>query len=124
MYHRLQNCGENFNYSENTLFTSIQSTSTDFLSDHGYETSNIGLSIGTAFEQYENIYFSPQIDAAFEDIEVDSTASAQIQKMEGNFFNIDLYFGTTLENNATTQSGRKIRSRIHNQISTLADVWV
>ena len=33
---------------------------------------------------YENIYLSPAIDLSFEDIEVDTGASAAVKKMEGS----------------------------------------
>ena len=42
----------NFNYSDNTLFTSLSSTTTDNITDFGYKTSNIAASLGTEFEQY------------------------------------------------------------------------
>ena len=46
----------NFAYTDNTLFTSLRSTTTDNLTDYGYKVSNTGLSIGTEFEQYENLF--------------------------------------------------------------------
>ena len=44
----------NFNYTENTLFTSVKSSNTDQIKDFGYETTDLGFSVGTRFEQYEN----------------------------------------------------------------------
>ena len=85
----------NFNYSDNTLFTSISSTSTDNLSSFGYKTSDIGLSFGTAFEQYENLYFRPEIKTKLENLETTSKASSSIKKQEGNYF--DAYFKYTLD---------------------------
>ena len=37
----------NFNYSDNTLFTSLKSSTTDLLTNSGYKTSEIGFSLGT-----------------------------------------------------------------------------
>ena len=51
-----------FNYTDNTLFTSVKSSTSDFLTDSGYKTSEIGFSLGTRFEQFQNIYLRPEID--------------------------------------------------------------
>ena len=50
----------NFNYSDNTLFTSLESTTTDNLTDFGYEVSEVGFSLGTSFEQYESLFLNPK----------------------------------------------------------------
>ena len=80
----------NYNYSGNAVFASLDVSSTDRSATTGFSSSKTGFSLGTNFEQYENIYFAPRVDIAFEDIEVDASASKQIKKMEGNFFNADL----------------------------------
>jgi len=85
----------NFNYSDNSLFTSIRSTTTDNISDFGYKTSDLGLSLGTAFEQFENLYFRPEIDIAYEKLETTSAASASLKKQEGDYF--DNYFNYSLD---------------------------
>ena len=80
----------NFNYTDNTLFTSLESTTTDYLSDYGYKVSNLGFSIGTEFEQYENLFFSPELAASIEDLSTNSSASSQLKKQEGSYQ--DFYF--------------------------------
>ena len=80
----------NFAYTDNTLFTSVQSKTTDNLSDFGYKVSNTGFSIGTEFEQYENLFFNPEIDISIEDLETNSSASSALKKQEGNYE--DFYF--------------------------------
>ncbi len=80
----------NFNYSDNTLFTSLRSSTTDRLKDFGYETSEIGFSLGTEFEQYENLFFNPEINLSIEDLETNSTASNSLKKQAGNYE--DFYF--------------------------------
>ena len=80
----------NFAYTDNTLFTSVKSQTTDNLTNFGYKQSDIGFSIGTRFEQYENVFFSPEVDFSFEEIETNSTASASRKKQEGNYE--DFYF--------------------------------
>ncbi len=80
----------NFNYSDNTLFTSIKSSTSDFLTDSGYKTSEIGFSLGTKFEQFQNIFLSPELDFLIEDLETTNEASNILKKQEGSY--TDLYF--------------------------------
>ena len=80
----------NFAYSDNTLFTSIRSANNDFLSLYGYETDETGISLGTRYEQFENLFFSPEIDLTFENLSTNSTASNALKKQDGNY--TDLYF--------------------------------
>ena len=94
----------NFNYSDNSLFTSIRSTSTDNISDFGYKTSDLGVSLGTSFEQFENLYFRPEVDISYEKLETTSTASASLKKQEGNYF--DSYFNYSLDYNLTNKRFR------------------
>ena len=85
----------NFNYSDNTLFTSLKSTSSDNLADFGYKTSEISISFGTTFEQYENLFFSPSIETAYENLETTSTASSTLNKQKGSY--VDTYFKYSLD---------------------------
>tara|TARA_B100001121_G_scaffold256689_1_gene234640 strand:+ start:1298 stop:3547 length:2250 start_codon:yes stop_codon:yes gene_type:complete len=85
----------NFNYTDNTLFTSLKSTTTDNLTDFGYKVSNLGFALGTRFEQYENLFFSPEIDLSLEDLTTNSSASTNLKKQEGNYE--DLYFNYGLD---------------------------
>lgn len=84
----------NFAYTDNTLFTSLKSTTTDNLSDAGYKSSNLSFSLGTSFEQFENIFFRPEIDIKVEDIKTNSNASKSLKKQEGTYE--DLYFNYSL----------------------------
>ena len=85
----------NFNYSDNTLFTSLKSTSKDNLTDFGYKVSELGFAVGTKFEQYENLFFSPEIDITIEDLETNSSASKNLKKQEGSYE--DFYFNYGLD---------------------------
>ncbi len=85
----------NFAYTDNTLFTSIKSINNDFLSIYGYESKELGFSLGTKFEQYENLFFSPEVDFTIEDLLTNSSASNTIKKQEGSYS--DFYFNYGLE---------------------------
>tara|TARA_B100001057_G_scaffold468748_1_gene528262 strand:+ start:397 stop:2640 length:2244 start_codon:yes stop_codon:yes gene_type:complete len=84
----------NFNYSDNTLFTSLKSSTSDFLNNSGYKTSELGFSVGTRFEQFQNIYLSPELDFLIEDLETSNKASNTIKKQEGSY--TDLYFNYSI----------------------------
>ena len=84
----------NFRNSENTLFTSIKSSTTDLLTDSGYKTSELGFSLGTKFEQFQNIFLIPEIDLLLEDLETSSKATNTLKKQEGSY--TDLYFNYTI----------------------------
>ncbi len=87
----------NFNYTDNTLFTSIKSTSQDNLSTSGYKIKTAGLSIGTTFEQYEDFFFSPEIDLTVEDLETNSTASNFFKKQDGSYSDFYFNYGLTYD---------------------------
>ena len=80
----------NFNYTDNTLFTSLSSTTTDNLVSSGYKSSDTTFSLGTSFMQYENLNFRPEISTSFEKLETTSSATASLKKQAGNYF--DIYF--------------------------------
>ncbi len=84
----------NFNYTDNTLFTSLKSSTSDFLTDSGYKTTELGFSLGTRFEQFQNIYLSPELDFLIEDLETSGKASNTIKKQEGSY--TDLYFNYSI----------------------------
>ena len=86
----------NFNYSENTLFTSFKATTTDLLDKSGgYKVSETGFSLGTRYEQYENLFFNPELSISLEDLETNSSASSALKRQEGSYE--DLYFNYGLD---------------------------
>jgi len=85
----------NFNYSDNTLFLSARSTSTDFISDYGYKTNENSLSIGTKFEQFDNLFLTPTILTSYEELETTATATDNLKKQTGDY--LDLYFNYNLD---------------------------
>ena len=87
----------NHNFSDKSLKTGLDISSTDRSLSSGYKSTKTGFVLGTGFEQYEDLFFTPEINVAFEDIEADATASTAIKNMEGNFFNVDFTYGLTLD---------------------------
>ena len=83
----------NFAYTDNTLFTSLEATSTDLLTNFGYKVTKKGFTVGTQFEQYENLFFSPELSIFLEDLDTNSTASAQLKKQEGSYTDVYVNYG-------------------------------
>ena len=82
----------NFNYSDRALTTSIQSTSTDKLGDFGYKSSLNSISLGTRYEQYEDLFFSPRLSIGNEKLETTSSASSNLKKQEGSYFDSSIFY--------------------------------
>ena len=101
----------NYNYTGNAVFSSFDISSTDKTTNSGFESTTTGFSFGTEFEQYEGVFLSPTINAKFEKIDVQSSASDKIKKMEGNYKNVDFNYSITLDKRDQrfeTTSGHKI----------------
>ena len=92
----------NFNYSDKALFTDIFLTDVDKLADSGYESTNAGFSLGTAFEQYDDFYFRPKFSTTYEELTTNSNASANLKKQKGSYFTTDI--GYTLDFDKRNQS--------------------
>ena len=87
----------NFNYSGNSVSTSLDVSSSDLTKTSGFESSKTGLGLSTLFEQYEDIYISPGLSASYEDIEVQSDASSRIKKMDGTYSNVNFDYGIIVD---------------------------
>ena len=87
----------NYNFSGNSVSTSLNVSATDRTATTGFKSSKTGFSLGTSFEQYEDIYISPSLAVNHEDIEAESTASDSIKKMDGTYITSDFTYGITLD---------------------------
>ena len=84
----------NFNYSGNALMAGISST-TNNVEKSGYKNSITSTHLGTSFEQYKDIYFSPQLSLASDKLTVDSTASQNLKNQAGTFNEFYFDYGFT-----------------------------
>ncbi len=87
----------NFAYTDRALTTSLQSTSTDKLTEFGYKSNLNKVSLGTEYEQYDDLFFSPAISISDESLETTSSASAAYKKQEGSYFDTTFAYGLTLD---------------------------
>ncbi len=86
----------NFRNTDRSINTTIESTTSDFLSTGGFKTSRTGFGVGTGFEQYDDFFVNLDISAYYEKLETTSTASAQKKKQEGDYLENLLTYNLTL----------------------------
>ena len=112
----------NYKNSDKSLITSFESSQTDNMSTFGYKTSKTGFSIGTSFEQYEDIYFSPSISNYFESLKTSSKASDAKKKQKGDYIDSNFNYGLTLNKlNQNFQPSSGFKSSFYQTIPIYAD---
>tara|TARA_B100001057_G_scaffold458344_1_gene507491 strand:- start:1580 stop:3814 length:2235 start_codon:yes stop_codon:yes gene_type:complete len=65
--------------------------------DQGFENTLTGFSVGTAFEQYKNIYTNLALNLSYDDLKTTSNASSSLKKQKGQFAEISGRYGFTLD---------------------------
>ena len=112
----------NYNYSDNSLSASLQSQVTDKMTDFGYKSSVTGFNVGTAFEQYDDFYFSPSISSFYEKVDTSSTASAVKKKQDGSYFDTNFSYGLTYDKrNQSFQTTDGFRSSFKQTLPMISD---
>ena len=81
----------NYNLSGNSLNYHLSSTKND-KTNSGYKNTIISSGVGTAFEQYKNIYFAPNLNITMDSLTVDSSASKALKKQAGDFVDLSLLY--------------------------------
>ena len=82
----------NFNDSDKSLFISAEASENDNFTTFGYKTKKTGVSVGTDFEYLNDFYVGIKNSNYYEVIETNSTASAQQQAQEGNYWDSFMKF--------------------------------
>ena len=119
---QLQYNQPNYKGTNKSLYFNLESSVADKLKNYGYKSKKTGLSLGTRFEYYDDLFLSTSISSSTESIETDSTASASIIKQKGTFF--DTYFNYTLDfdkRNQKFQTSDGYRSIFSQKIPLLSD---
>ncbi len=82
----------NYNYSGNQINFTAESTKISKMKSFGYDSSKTGFSFGTTFEQYEDIYISPEISTYYESLSTNDNASKSLKQQEGTYIETDLRY--------------------------------
>ena len=86
----------NYNNSDKTIKAEVESSTNDFMTSSGYKTNRTGLTFGTEFEQYKDLFINLEISNFYEDLETSSTANDILKKQEGNYFENLLNYSISL----------------------------
>ena len=111
----------NYKGSDRSLNFSLESTVTDRLSSFGYKSNKAGLSIGSGFEYYDNLYLNTGLSTFVETLDTNSTASTNMKKQQGSYF--DAFFNYTLNydmRNQTYQPTDGFKSRFTQNVPLIS----
>ena len=76
----------NFNNSDKSVYLSLEAQEIDNFNTTGYKTNKTGISFGTNFEYYDDLFLGVGNSNFYEKIETNSTASARQKAQEGNYW--------------------------------------
>ena len=112
----------NFRGSDRSLFTNIESTEIDRLTNYGYKTTKTGFTLGSGFEYFQDVTLSPSISSFYESLKTDSSASNSLQKQKGTYFDTDInYLIDYDKRNQKYQPSDGFRSRFTQSIPLVSD---
>ena len=112
----------NFRGSDQSVFTTIQSSETNRLADFGYKTTKTGFTLGSRFEYYEKMFISPSVTTYYESLKTDSSASSTLEKQKGTYFDTDLnYLIDYDKRNQKFQTTDGFRSRFSQSIPIISE---
>ena len=86
----------NFRNTDRSVSSTLESSSLDYMSLSGYKTSRTGFSLGSTYEQYDDLFLSPKLSTYYEKIDTSSKASQSKQKQEGDYFETLFSYGLTV----------------------------
>ena len=114
----------NYNNSDKSLITSVEASQVDRMTNYGYKTTKTGFSLGTSFEQYNDVYFSPSISTYLETLKTSSVASESKKKQKGDYFDSSFDYGLTLNKlNQNFQPSSGFSSSFYQSIPIYAEDW-
>ncbi len=114
----------NFNYTDKSLSTSVESTNVDKLTESGYKSTKTGFTFGTSFEQFEDIYFSPKFSNFYEDLSTKTTASENLRKQSGSYFESKFSYGLDYDKrNQRFQTTDGFRSKFNQFIPLISEEY-
>jgi len=86
----------NYKNSNRSFNRGFERSENDYLSSYGYKTEKTGFNLGTSYEQFKDIFFSPNLSNYYEKISTNTTASAAKKKQDGNYLDLLLDYDLTL----------------------------
>ncbi|WP_440656589.1 outer membrane protein assembly factor BamA [Candidatus Pelagibacter sp. HIMB1509] len=120
----------NLNNSDKSIFLDLEALEIDRTKTSGYKTNKTGFSTGTKFEYLSDFNFGLSGKSTFENIETNSTASSQLKKQKGNFWdtflNLDFDYDKRNQKYKTTKGFRSsynLNIPVISEVSTLTNSY-
>ena len=112
----------NFKNSDKSLILGIGATTIDKLQDYGYQTEDKSFSLGTRYEQYEDVFFKPILSISHENLVTNNTASSSLKNQEGEYFDANLFYEFDLDKrNQRFQTTSGYRSKFIQKLPIVSD---
>ncbi len=86
----------NYNFLGNSVFYSIASEKND-KPDLGFENSIVSASVGTSFEQYRDLDIRLGLEASYDDLQTEDSASSALKKQTGTYSELAGSYGFTYD---------------------------
>jgi outer membrane protein insertion porin family len=92
----------NYKYTNKSLNGDFSRTVSDLLNTSGYKNSSNRIALGTAFEQKQNLFFSPTIGLNYEKLETSTIASSALKKQAGDYYDVNLDYAIMYDQRNST----------------------
>ena len=87
----------NYKGTNKSLRFTLESTSTDRLANYGYKSNKTGVSVGSGFELYDDVFLNTGISAYRERLTAEKTATANIKKQDGSYFDANVNYSISYD---------------------------
>ena len=86
----------NHKFSGNSLSYFIKNSSNK-KPDSGYQNNIVSGGVGTKFEQYRDVYLSPNLSFSYDDLKVEDSASESLKKQKGTFSDVSFDYAVSVD---------------------------
>ena len=112
----------NFKGTDQMVAAGLQSTEIDRMSNFGYKTTKTGFNLGSQFEYYEDFFLSPSITTYYESLKTAASASENLKKQKGTYFDTDFNYTVTYDKrNQRHQTTEGFISRFNQSIPIVSE---
>ena len=112
----------NYKNTDKDLIFSLESSELDRMKDYGYKSGKTGFLLGTRFEHMDDFFITPNFSTYLESVTTSSTATANLKKQEGSYFDTEFSYLLDLDKrNDAFQTTDGYRSKFNQVLPIVAD---